>query len=931
MHARDLQQRFWGPAAFVGLAGFFFVFFLPAEFGKLMANGDAAFESIPALLGARHLWEPGILLGYPLYADPNQQLWYPLARLAASPQLYNAFAVAPFPIAAFGVWGFVRSITRSSICGIVAGFVFALGGFMISHAGHLMISHPAAWAPYVFWSIEVQRRDRSALALVGGSLAIGLCAVSGQPQVLAFTLALAATYAIVSGGSAIGGPRRFAVGILLMLAIGIGLGCVQLVPEARITTDSTRASIGLADYNVLEIPASQLAMRAVFPYALGVTRLAGYPYSGADLGTFTEDTIAVGVAALFLAVLSLASVGRDRRITYWFGIATLALVLAVGDATPLPTITHALPAYGLLRIPGRHAFEWSFAIAVLAGYGTASLRDGRASLRTIVSAIVAVIGIVGVAYFEFTSGSTSNADFVASALHVPIGSVISPQANGALGIPILTGSLGVLLICIAARFRSGPAFAPLLAIAIVGDTGTFAYAAYWNWAAISPNSIEPAPFVSRLTKRLEADGSRVAWLPGNLAGALAPNLTTLWNIPTIDGYSPLVPRRAVELLGLTPSGGVVIPTSRDVNFDIAGASVIALPAVPVAAVSVAAPFGSDAIHLFFSARHNDAVTHADLGLPEPYAATSIAYVSELGESTNVPQNADVASITVIFEDQTQEKHEILAGRDTSEFAFDRADIRPLMKHARATIYQSTGPGNTYLSSTAIAGYKPIERIAIDWHYPTAALTLEKISIVDKRTGGAHAFDTLAPMYADRRHWQPLAIDPSIVAFANARALPHAWFAEPRRADSAEALTSIRDGAFDPRHRVLVEEAIERVSRPAANDRVSLQSIDETEIVETVICARACFVVNRDAFDSDWSADVDGKATRTFVADLDLRGVVVPSGSHRLRFQFFPQSLAVGATTTFVAALLALALVIRSRALLASSRDRRRVLRATSGV
>jgi hypothetical protein len=899
---------------FVGFAVFFGIFFLPAEIGKLMASGDASVESIPALLGPHHLWEPSMLLGYPLYADPNTQEWYPLAWLARVPGLFNAFAIAPYPIAAFGMWGYVRSVTRSVSAGLIAGLVFALGGFMISHAGHLMITHPASWAPYVLWSIEAQRRKHNAVAIGGGAFAIGLCAVSGQPQVLAFLLALAVTYSIVSARAA-ANRRIFVCGTIITIAVGLGIGCVQLIPEAILAHSSSRTSLSFADFTIFEIPVSQLALRAIFPYALGVTRLPGYPFSGADLGAFVEDSIAVSIVALFLAFVSLAGLDRDRRILYWFGIAAMALLLAIGDATPLAAITYRMPIYALFRIPGRHAFEWTFAIAVLAGYGAAAIRNERASLRARTIAAAAVLLITGVAYLEFAIGNASAANFVATTFNVATSVVASPVTNGALGIPLCVGLFGTVLVWIASRFYKTRVISGIIGIAVLADAGTFAYAAYWNWGAVSPAEIQPAPFVAKLVTRLNADRSRVAWLPGNSSAALAPNLTTLWHVSTVDGYAPLVPTRATELLGATPSGGIALPAWGAVNLDIAGVSVIAMPAVSSADVSAAAPLAGDTLHLFLSAKFADAVTHADLGLTKPLPATSVIFVSELGDSVAVPQGADVASLTVKFTDRTSERHEILAGRDTSEFAFDRPDVRPLMKHARATIYSSEGPGHTYVSTFSVHAYKPIETVTIDWHYPSAALTLEKLSIIDSRDKSAHAFGSLTSLYGDRQHWKPIAIDPTISAFQNMHVLPHVWIARPIQSSSNVAATSyLRSGSFEPAMQAIVEEPIDGVDdvQPESKDTARLQEASPTNVMASITCVHACFVVDRDAFDSDWKADVDGRYARTYVTDIDLRGVVVPAGKHQLTFHFIPIALMVGATLTIISALCALALAFVRR-------------------
>jgi hypothetical protein len=99
------RSLFW---VCVGLAAFFAAFFGPVLYtGKLMASADALTQSIPAYLGPHHLWEPLILLGHPMYADPTQMYWYPLAWLRIIPGTYNIFAIAPFWLAAIGTFGLV--------------------------------------------------------------------------------------------------------------------------------------------------------------------------------------------------------------------------------------------------------------------------------------------------------------------------------------------------------------------------------------------------------------------------------------------------------------------------------------------------------------------------------------------------------------------------------------------------------------------------------------------------------------------------------------------------------------------------------------------------------------------------------------------------------------------------------------------------------
>ncbi|MBV8117756.1 MAG: hypothetical protein JOZ01_07240, partial [Candidatus Eremiobacteraeota bacterium] len=396
-------------AAGLGLLVFFVLYFSPAEFGKVMASGDAVVESIPALFAPRNLWEPGILLGYPLFADPNQQQWYPLAWLVHPfPHAFNAYAVAPFVLAAFGMTGFVRLVTRSTAAGIVAGLVYALGGFMISHASHLMISHPAAWSPFVLWALESARRRRDGVPIVAGAVALGLCGDAGQPQVFVFTVTLAIAYTVALAWVAAENERwRFVARGALLLGVGAAFACPALIPAAMLGHDSTRAALGAGQFTALEIPPDQLIVRMLFPYVFGGSPMPWFAFGAVHIGEFTEQTIAVGSVALTLALLARHSLARDRRVIFWYAIAAVALVLAIGDATPLAAILHAIPVYDLLRIPARHAFEWTIAIAVLAGYGTAAIVQARVQIAHVIDAFAIVAIIAGGAYLMLVAGHPS--------------------------------------------------------------------------------------------------------------------------------------------------------------------------------------------------------------------------------------------------------------------------------------------------------------------------------------------------------------------------------------------------------------------------------------------------------------------------------------------------------------------------------------------
>jgi uncharacterized membrane protein YfhO len=78
-----------------------------------------------------------------------------------------------------------------------------------------------------------------------------------------------------------------------------------------------------------------------------------------------------------------------------------------------------------------------------------------------------------------------------------------------------------------------------------------------------------------------------------------------------------------------------------------------------------------------------------------------------------------------------------------------------------------------------------------------------------------------------------------------------------------------------------------------NERVQI-TVDEPEhVVLDVNADFDAYVVLLDAWDSGWSAFVDGQAAPIHRADLIFRAVRVGAGQHRVEFIYRPRSLYVG--------------------------------------
>src|SRR5262249_41143383 len=162
-----------------------------------------------------------------------------------------------------------------------------------------------------------------------------------------------------------------------------------------------------------------------------------------------------------------------------------------------------------------------------------------------------------------------------------------------------------------------------------------------------------------------------------------------------------------------------------------------------------------------------------------FAAGTLVMVSDLGDAVSIPDGTVVAYLTVHDISGRSQRIPIVAGRDTSEVAHDRPDVRHLVRHRRPRVFSGSAAAYHSVSRFPIATRQPIARVDVHWIYPDPArggITVEKLSLVNERSGKATAFDDFAPFYAEPDRWRKIALDPSITAFSNARAMPRAWFA-----------------------------------------------------------------------------------------------------------------------------------------------------------
>ncbi|MBP7688191.1 MAG: YfhO family protein [Thermoflexales bacterium] len=160
-------------------------------------------------------------------------------------------------------------------------------------------------------------------------------------------------------------------------------------------------------------------------------------------------------------------------------------------------------------------------------------------------------------------------------------------------------------------------------------------------------------------------------------------------------------------------------------------------------------------------------------------------------------------------------------------------------------------------------------------------------------------------------------DPQIDVYLNTKALPRAMLIDNVQSvrSGEEAWQAIHVPDFDPSKSVVIESAEDFTVGSTGGDKtLAFGAVRNNRVELAVTTSAETMLVLSDVFYPGWIATLDDQSTPIFPANFAFRAVRVPSGSHRVVFEFAPASWTVGwmISGLTVVGLLGAALVARRR-------------------
>ncbi len=312
------------------------------------------------------LWNPYIYAGHPFQADPQSAVFYPVALLVdlvagrgGLPFLALQWEVViDFLLATTFTYLLVRQLTTSRFGGVVGALTFTLAGFLTSYpVQQLPILETAIWLPLSLFCVERGTVAGGRPAWYGGAgVAMGVAFLGGHPQtwlLAVYTCLAYLTYRSIAARLSI---TRAVVGLVAFAGFAAGVAAVQLLPTVEFLGLSNRDTL------LFHVAGHGYDYSSLLNVILPLWRNERGPYIGT-----------VALLHLFLAARS-----WRREMAFWCTLGVLAIVMSLGDKTPLfLPLYNFVPGFAIFKDQERAIYLFSLAGAVLAGYGAAAFAAGR--------------------------------------------------------------------------------------------------------------------------------------------------------------------------------------------------------------------------------------------------------------------------------------------------------------------------------------------------------------------------------------------------------------------------------------------------------------------------------------------------------------------------------------------------------------------------
>ncbi|KAF0247925.1 MAG: hypothetical protein FD167_2671, partial [bacterium] len=164
-------------------------------------------------------------------------------------------------------------------------------------------------------------------------------------------------------------------------------------------------------------------------------------------------------------------------------------------------------------------------------------------------------------------------------------------------------------------------------------------------------------------------------------------------------------------------------------------------------------------------------------------------------------------------------------------------------------------------------------------------------------------EVLSPSYQEVYHNEGIRI------YENLNVMPRAFFASQVKVANLSELEMMGEDGFDPHTTVIVQTKTidpKDISVPTSADQVEIKEYKNNEVTLQAFTIAKRLLVLTDTYYPGWEVFVDGNKVELLRVNHAMRGVVLNSGKHQIKFVFWPSILSKG---LLIAAIVFLGLIL----------------------
>lgn len=332
------------------------------------------------------LWTPYLDTGYPLLAEGEAGIFYPINLLLAPLPPFlalNYSIIIAFLMTGLSTYFLARYLKLDPFSSLVSAFTFMFSAFFIARIKHLNLIAVASLLPLgFFWLLKFWENLNLKYSIYLG-FTLGLQILAGHPQMTFYcllfylwTFFFKLIYCQKKGKPLPVGKAL--TGLFLTGLTTFGIGAIQILPTLELTLLSRRP--GFVFEQLVMYPFHPKNLITLFsPYYFGNPASGTYRENIRQMGIFWENASYIGILPLALAIFAIftffkqrESLSQKKRQTILFFLisAIFSLSLMLGRFLPIFSLfIKIIPFARLFRFPTRFNLFLDFSLSLLAGYG----------------------------------------------------------------------------------------------------------------------------------------------------------------------------------------------------------------------------------------------------------------------------------------------------------------------------------------------------------------------------------------------------------------------------------------------------------------------------------------------------------------------------------------------------------------------------------